>query len=305
MKNLRRKIARFFYRNSGKGISNLMLYVAVGNLIVYFFSLIDPSNLLYNYLYFDRASILHGQVWRLFTYIFTEMAGSGGMNLLLSLLLLFVYYSIGRQLEQYWGTFRFNCYYFCGVLMMDIAGMLTGMQASSYYLNLSLFLAYATIAPEAKFLLFYIIPVKAKYLAWFDIFMTLWEVGSGLLAGFRASFMYSVPLVYFIACCFPLIALLNYILFFGSDIKNILPSFLRYRATKTQREYRKYQQRPNPNWSQNYQSSTGEKPYRHKCTVCGRTDVTNPELEFRYCSRCSGYHCYCMDHINNHAHIQN
>ena len=62
--------------------------------------------------------------------------------------------------------------------------------------------------------------------------------------------------------------------------------------------------KPNPNWAKGYQSKTGERPYRHKCTVCGRTDTDYPNLEFRYCSKCNGYYCYCMDHINNHVHIQ-
>ena len=61
---------------------------------------------------------------------------------------------------------------------------------------------------------------------------------------------------------------------------------------------------PNPDWAKNYRSSTGERPYRHKCTVCGRTDTDYPNLEFRYCSKCKGYCCYCIDHINNHVHIQ-
>ena len=63
-------------------------------------------------------------------------------------------------------------------------------------------------------------------------------------------------------------------------------------------------QKPNPNWASGYQSKSGQKPYRHKCTVCGRTDADYPNLEFRYCSKCKGYYCYCIDHINNHAHIQ-
>ena len=80
---------------------------------------------------------------------------------------------------------------------------------------------------------------------------------------------------------------------------------MRYRKTATQRNYRaQTRQRPNPGWANKYRSSTGEKPYRHKCTVCGRTDTDFPYLEFRYCSRCSGYYCYCQDHINNHEHIQ-
>lgn len=96
--------------------------------------------------------------------------------------------------------------------------------------------------------------------------------------------------------------LLNYFLFFGSDIKNILPDALRYRQRKNYRTTAS-NARPNPNWAGSYRSKSGEKPYRHKCTVCGRTDTDYPNLEFRYCSKCNGYYCYCIDHINNHVHI--
>ena len=96
--------------------------------------------------------------------------------------------------------------------------------------------------------------------------------------------------------------LLNYLLFFGSDVKNILPDALRYRQRKNYRTTGT-SARPNANWAGSYHSKTGEKPYRHKCTVCGRTDTDYPNLEFRYCSKCNGYYCYCIDHINNHVHI--
>lgn len=299
MNELRRKLARFFYRNSDKGIRNLMLFIGIGNAIVYVFSLIDPSNLFYSLLRFDRTAILHGQVWRLFSYIFTYLIDAKGLHLLLGIVSLLCYYFIGRTLEQYWGTLRFNCYYLTGIVLMDAAALVIGCSADTYYLNLSLFLAIATIIPDTKFLLFYIIPVKAKYLAWVDIILTLFDVISGLLA----VPYYGFSLKYILFCLFPVISLLNYVLFFGKDIQNILPDVIRYRSSKTQKNFRA-SQKPNPNWSANYASSTGEKPYHHKCTVCGRTDVTNPELEFRYCSRCNGYYCYCMEHINNHAHIQ-
>ena len=297
LKNLRRKFERFCVRNRDKGIPNLMLYIAIGNLIVFLFSIIDPTKSVHRFLYFDPTLILHGQVWRLVTYIFTYVTGSNPLGLMLSLISLYCYYWIGKNLEAHWGVFRFNLFYFSGVLIMDIAALMMGTYASTYYLNLSLFLAYATIAPDTRFLLFYFIPVKAKYLAWFDIFLTLWAVVTNLFAA-----LHDPSLLRILVSLYPLIALLNYILFFGSDIRNILPDSLRYRTTKTQREYRA-KQRPDPNWSAGYRSSTGEKPYRHKCTVCGRTDVTNPELEFRYCSKCTGYHCYCEEHIFNHVHF--
>ena len=78
---------------------------------------------------------------------------------------------------------------------------------------------------------------------------------------------------------------------------------MRYRRVKNHRQTPP-RQRPGANWAADYQKNAGHKPYHHRCTVCGRTDTENPKLEFRYCSRCSGYHCYCEDHISNHAHIE-
>ena len=85
-------------------------------------------------------------------------------------------------------------------------------------------------------------------------------------------------------------------------LKRRYPDALRYRQRKNYRTTAT-NARPNPNWAGAYRSKSGEKPYRHKCTVCGRTDTDYPNLEFRYCSKCNGYYCYCIDHINNHVHI--
>jgi len=295
----RKKISLWFFKNNQKGIPNLMLYVAIGNIIIWLMSMIDPSNVLYSILCFDRNAILHGQIWRLVSYIFTYLLDSTGLTTMLGFITLLCYFFIGKTLEQYWGILRFNCYYLMGLLLMDIPCLIFGFSATAYYLNLSLFLAIATIVPDTKFYLFYIIPVKAKYLAWFDIIMTIYEIVRLLAIVILGGY----PLPYYVYAFLPLIALLNYILFFGKDIANILPDFMRHRSSKTQRSFRAAQ-RPSAAWSSDYSNSTGAKPYRHKCTVCGKTDVTNPELEFRYCSKCAGFYCYCSEHINNHAHIQ-
>lgn len=292
---LRRKWNRFLYNNSNKGIPNLMLFISVGTLIVYFFSAIDPSNVLYRFLCFDRSAILHGQVWRLITFIFIPT--SGGIWLFL---LLIAYYGIGRMVEAVWGTLKFNLFYLCGVVIMDIAALILGGSASSYYLNLSLFLALATMYPDNTVLFMYIIPLKMKYLAWAYLGLTIYEI---LMGNF-----------------FPLFALLNYFLFFGKSCMNVLPGGNRVGARKFQFKRKSGGNSGNPNWASKYRSASGRRPgsgnhgefkkvvdapaYRHKCTVCGRTDVSNPELEFRYCSKCNGFYCYCQDHINNHVHIQ-
>ena len=292
MKNLRRNFERFCYQHRSKGIPNLMLYISIGAAIVYIMSMVDKSNILYNALCFDRDLILQGQVWRLFTYVFTYSAG----NILIMLISLLCYFSLGRAMENIWGTFRFNLFYFTGVVLMDIFCMIFGgFRADVAYLNMSLFLGYATLYPDAGFLLFYIIPVKAWIFALLDLVLTLVEVIQLTAAGL---FPYNL---------FPLIAIANYFLFFGKDVVNVIPLTWRLNARRLFKKKPKAKTGTVPfPTAGSYQASTAtvKAPYTHKCTVCGRTDVSNPELEFRYCSRCNGYHCYCEDHINNHTHIQ-
>ena len=292
MKDLRRRFERFCLKNRSKGIPNLMLIIAIGNLVVYVLSRVDPSNIVYSYLCFSRSAILRGQVWRLFSYVFTYLNDTAGIYLFLAVVSLFCYYQFGKILESYWGPFRFNLYYLTGLLLTDLAALLLGSGADAAALNLSLFLAVATIAPEARVLLMFIIPVKMKYMAWVYLGGTVLSVFLYLRIAPFLSFYWLLPIV----------PLLNYLLFFGSDVKNILPDALRYHQRKNYRTTGTGS-RPNANWAGSYHSKTGEKPYHHKCTVCGRTDTDYPNLEFRYCSKCNGYYCYCIDHINNHVHI--
>lgn len=288
MKNLRRKFELYCYKNRNKGIPNLMLYIVLGTAVVYVMSRMYGNAFLYYLLCFDRGAILQGQVWRLITYPLTYSAG----NLLLTAVSLFCYYSLGRAMENIWGTLRFNLYYLSGVVMMDVYCLLFGGQADVVYLNLSLFLAYATLFPDAHFLLFFIIPVKA----WIFALVDLVFVVVGLV---------SYPFPYNL---FSVVSLANYFLFFGKDVLNVIPMSWRTNASRLFRKKPQTTRRAKVIQfdAGSYEAShaTPKAPYTHKCTVCGRTDVSNPELEFRYCSKCKGYYCYCQDHINNHVHIQ-
>ena len=153
-----------------------------------------------------------------------------------------------------------------------------------------------TISSE---LVFFVIPVKAWILALIDLIFIAIRV-----------FNMCYPIMFFPHCLFPLIGLLNYFLFFGPDMGNLLP--LSWRVKLRRRRSRKAQpqaSRPKvvpftPAQRQDSGSDSAKAPYTHRCTVCGRTDTEFPDMEFRYCSRCQGYHCYCEDHISNHAHIE-
>lgn len=287
MRNLRSRFERFCYQNRNKGIPNLMLYITLGSALVYVMSMFDRSNTLYYALCFDPAKILQGQLWRLFTFAFTYDAG----HILITAIGLFCYYSLGRAMENAWGTLKFNLFYLSGILLMDVYALLFGGWADISYLNMSLFLGFATMYPDARFLLLYIIPVKAWIFALIDLALTIYSVALLTAAGL---FPYSL---------FPLVAIANYFLFFGKDVANIIPLSWRIKLGGLFRKKKKQPVQKKP--IQFHSSPVKEHtPYIHRCTVCGRTDVSNPELEFRYCSRCQGYFCYCQDHIDNHTHVQ-
>ena len=288
--NLRKKFERFCYRNRSKGIPNLMLYLVLGTAAVYLFTMTTQNPLLYSILRFDRQRILQGEIWRLFTYPLLTYR----TNVLLQLMYLMCYYSLGRAMENVWGTMKFNLFYLCGVVMMDIYCMIFGGYADVYYLNLSLFLAYATLYPNTHFLLFFVIPVKAWIFALFDLALVL----MGLLTESFPNNLFSV------------ISLANYFLFFGKDVMNVIPLSWQANFRRLFRKKKNYAPKqaktiPFPN-AGSYEATVASvnAPYTHRCTVCGKTDVTHPDLEFRYCSRCNGYHCYCEEHINNHTHVQ-
>ena len=187
------------------------------------------------------------------------------------------------------GTLKFNIFYFTGMVLMDVFGMVTGYPASVYYLNMSLFLGFATLYPDSGFLLFFIIPVKAWLFALVDLAIIFLGV-------------FTPP--YSIGNLFPLVALGNYFLFFGKDVLNVVPLSWQNWLRRLFKKKPKAAPQPKIIHFKVENPPKQEKAYTHRCTVCGKTDVSDPDMEFRYCSKCNGYYCYCSDHINNHTHIQ-
>jgi membrane associated rhomboid family serine protease len=180
------------------GIPNLMLFVVLGNALIYIMANLDPTGRLVSSLYLYPPLVLQGQIWRLITFVFVPPAAS----VIWIFFILYFYYMIGTNLENEWGSFKFTAYYLAGMLATILAAFLTGSIATSLYLNLSLFLAFAHIYPEFQILLFFVIPVKVKYLAWlnwaFIVYSVLfYPMGSKLMA---------------------LVPIANYFLFFGNDI---------------------------------------------------------------------------------------
>ena len=282
MRAIQNWLDRFCYKHPRFAIPNLMLYIVIGNVFIFLLDKFSMSAF-YNasmYFSFNRAAILQGfQFWRILTFIFVPTSN----NIFLFAISMYFYYFIGTMLEREWGSAKFTIYYFFGILLNIIVGFLVGY-TNMFYINMALFFAFATLYPNMQVLLFFIIPVKIKWLAWFDAAFFAFEIISSLVKG--------NPLFALI----PLVAILNYLLFFAGDLTDFL-QHTRHRTMK----------RPNRktvDFHAAQQHVKEKKGYLHKCAVCGRTDVSNPELEFRYCSKCNGYYCYCSDHINSHVHIE-
>lgn len=280
MRKLMRSVDRFCGRHPGFGVPNLMIIVVIGNVLVWLFSVMDTTGTLLGYLTFSPYHILEGQVWRLVTFVLIP-EGSSLISVALSL---YFYYFIGSTLERQWGQAKFTLYYISGMLFTIVYSFVLYFVAdincsvTATYINLSMFFSFATLFPETRVLLFFIIPIKIKWLAYVD----------------AAFFVIAVLLGTFPTNLLPVVAVLNYLLFCGDWLFDyVRPSRVkqRRRTVNFKREVSRM------NWERENQ------PYSRRCEVCGRTDTDYPNLEFRYCSRCAGFHCYCMDHINNHTHF--
>lgn len=259
LNKLERKYGRY-------AIKNLMLYIVAANFFVFLLSMFGMGNIV-DLLKLDPTLILKGQVWRLVSFLLVPPNSSP----IFILFTLYFYYLVGNGLEQEWGSFKFNFYYFIGVITTILASFISGGSiTTATYLNLSLFLAFAKIYPDFEVLLFFILPIKIKYLGYFNwVFLALAFIVGNL----------SVKMAV-------LAALLNYFIFFGKE--TILGFKHKGNAYKRRSTYEK---------------QIPKKSSMHKCCVCGITEKDDPNMEFRYCSKCSGSHEYCQNHLFSHEHI--
>ena len=292
-------IDRFCSKHPRFGVNNLMKILVFAQLAVFAVDLVLSfmggsgvgSPTFSWYLDFIPGLILEGQLWRLVSWVLVPRSS----NLFYMLLGSYFYFWIGSLLEREWGTARFNLFYLSGIVIsVLVGGGLSFAQpevlrsyvplALSYYLNLSIFLIIATMFGEMQVLLFFVIPIKMKWMALLDVVLILSSAIELLQYG-----IWSLALV-------PLASFINYFIFtwpfwsvkLGLARRRMDPQVIQFK--KVQKSAKKKAQ------------ETGG--YTHKCSVCGVTDAEAPDMEFRYCSRCDGYHCYCADHINNHIHIR-
>ena len=277
MKNWLDKMERRFGRYA---IRNLTMYLLAGYAIGYLLSFTMPQ--LLTYFTLEPALILKGQVWRLLSWVIIPPND----NIIFVIFMMLLYYSLGNTLESYWGAFRYNVYIFSGILFTVIGafivngliGGITGFGSlySTYYINMSIFLACASIMPDYQLLLYGIIPIKMKWLAILDVVLLAVDAVQGGL----------IIRIVIIA------SLLNFIIFFFCN-RN-----LRGHSPKQAARRKKFQK----------QISRLQNQYaggaKHRCAVCGRTELDNPTLEFRYCSKCNGNYEYCQDHLFTHEHVK-
>ena len=292
MRALQQWLEHFCRRHSRLGIPGLMKYIVIGNILVFILDMFGVGGVYAasNLLSFSSSSILHGEVWRLITFVFVPyIAGRRMADFLWLAILLYFYYWIGTALEREWGTAKFTIFYLFGVVLNILMGFVVGVATMSY-VNLSMFFAFATLFPDMQVLLFFIIPVKVKWLAWVDAAFFAFTIVRLLIAGHP---LYAL---------LPVIAILNYLLFFASDIGDTLGYWKRRAGSRMGRKTGP--KVINFNNAKTKTKAGAKEAYLHKCAVCGKTDVSDPGMEFRYCSKCNGYYCYCIDHINSHIHIQ-
>ncbi len=287
---LRRKLEKY-------AIPNLTLYLIICYGIGYLMQYLVPAG--YQYLMLDPFLVLKGQVWRLVTWILIPPDSS---NIFFVLITLYLYYSLGGLLERIWGTYKYNVYLFSGLLFTILGAfvlcgysvlmgaqptMYTGLyvlnngsavyfgQFSTYYINMSIFLACAASIPDVQVLLMFLFPIKVKWLGIvYGIILLVNCIQGGIATWIVVIF-----------------SLLNFLVFF---LRSKGKMHLSVGQIKRQQEFH-----------QKMRAAGQTKGItRHKCAICGRTELDGDDLEFRFCSKCNGNYEYCQYHLFTHEHVK-
>lgn len=258
-------------------VPNLTLWLLAGQAMVFLAQYVGPkarnggAREIVEALVLEPQRVYAGEWWRLLTFPF--IAPMGGFAIL-AIFYFLIFFYLGSTLEAAWGDFRYNAYLAIGYLATVAAAFLAdaiapgaGVTVGDYVYG-SLFLAFARLNPDFEIYLFFILPVKVRWLAW------LWWFGYFFTMVFGA---WNERLM-------ATAAVLNFLIFFGGDL-------LRQAKQGRQRQRR----RP---------AKTQAAPVvAHECRVCGLTSAMAPKTPFRYCSKCVGQCCYCPDHLRDHEHV--
>ena len=321
------KLERRFGRYAIRELPVLMIAFQV---VGYTLSVLSPNAL--TWICFDPVLICRGQIWRLLTWVLMPPSELS----IFTVIMLFFYYWIARTLANTWGDFYFNIYILGGILITDIGMMiaypillsmdtpsaliniqLMQMFVNTYYIQTSILLAFAFTYPNAQVLLYFVIPIKMSWLGIFEAIMLVYEFYNAAMVTPRLVIALSV---------------VNFVIYFLST-RNLRRISLKDAARRAgfgragqqgrpaqqgrTAQYSGGQKRPGPqSGSQAPSGSTSRRSAagytkiypngaRHKCTICGRTELDDEKLEFRYCTKCEGNHEYCQDHLFTHQHIRN
>lgn len=286
------KMSKFEKKFGKYAIPNLTLILIMCYIAGYVIQLINPNFIVY--LTLDPYRILRGEIWRLISWLLippSTLSFANPFGIIFVVIMLHFYYNIGTALERAWGTYRYNVYLFSGVFFTIAAAFLylgcvvvlgvdpsvfefllstTGF--STIYINLSLFLAFAATFPNVQVLFMMIIPVKMKWLAILDLIVLVYDMFTG---GLATRFVIAA-------------ALINFGVF--------------YLTTKSWFHMSPKQMKRRAEFKSEVKRSTSVT--RHKCAICGRTEEDDPNLEFRFCSKCNGNYEYCQEHLFTHEHVK-
>ena len=274
LNKMERKFGRY-------AIPNLTFWLIGAYVLGFIIEYTTPS--VQSMLTLEPALILKGQVWRIISWLLIPPS----VNILFLIFFLSCYYFIGTSIEQAIGTFRYNVYLLGGILISVLGAFVLygiyyvavgipvtgiGSYFSTVYINMSLFLAFAVIYPNVEFRLYFIIPIRAK---WMGLIEAIWVVFMFIVSNWagRTAIIAS---------------LLNFLIFFFStrNYKRVSPKEIHRKQVYRQ------------------QMRQAENITKHKCAICGRTEKDGADLEFRFCSKCEGNYEYCQDHLFTHQHIK-
>lgn len=263
------KLERIFGRYA---IPNLSLYLVIGQVFVLLTTMLGLISL--QALDFVPALVTEGhQWWRIVTFLFIVPVPGGTLGFVFAAFGWYIFYLMGNALEHHWGAFRFNLFLFLSFVLTVALTMACSFftplyEVSNLYILGSVFLAFAYLNPDFELLLFFILPVKIKWLA---VIAWAWNLVQFVRGDLGERLQIGATVVAFLV-------------FFWPDMLRTLRSGQRVAARRAERAVEEV--RP-----------------RHRCHVCGKSDRSHPDLDFRYCSKCSGDQCYCPEHIQAHAHV--
>jgi hypothetical protein len=248
-------------------IPNLSLYLVIGQVFVFLAVMLERLDL--RALVFYPALVTEGEWWRVFTFMFVVPVTRSTLGIIFTAFGWYLFYLMGSALEGFWGTFRYNAYLFISyALTVALAFITPGYPVTNIFILGSVFLAFAYLNPDFELILFFILPVKIKWLA-----LLAWAYDLVLFVRGPLADRLQIGA-----------AVVAFLVFFGSDMVRTLRQGRRTAARRAQR-------------------AVEETKPRHTCFVCAKNDITHPQLDFRYCSKCAGDQCYCPEHIQNHAHV--